>query len=98
LVLAPESQLTLSALRAFLRARLPDYMVPATFVRLEKLPLTPNGKVDRMSLPPPDEGNKLRDDAYVAPRTEIQKTVAGRLHRLLNLENDDVEENFFTLS
>jgi amino acid adenylation domain-containing protein len=97
LVLAPESHLTLSALRAFLRARLPDYMVPATFVRLEKLPVTPNGKVDRMSLPPPDGSNTLRDDAYVAPRTEMEKTVAGILERLLNLEHVDVEENFFSL-
>jgi amino acid adenylation domain-containing protein len=97
LVLAPESHLTLSALRAFLRARLPDYMVPATFVRLEKLPVTPNGKVDRMSLPAPDESNTLRDDAYAAPRTEMEKTVAGILERLLNLEHVDVEENFFSL-
>jgi amino acid adenylation domain-containing protein len=97
LVLAPESHLTLSALCAFLRARLPDYMVPATFVRLEKLPLTPNGKVDRMSLPAPDESNTLRDDAYAAPRTEMEKTVAGILERLLNLEHVDVDENFFSL-
>jgi amino acid adenylation domain-containing protein len=97
LVLVPESHLTLSALRAFLRARLPDYMVPATFVSLEKLPLTPNGKVDRMSLPAPDESNTLRDDARAAPRTEMEKTVAGILERLLNLEHVDVEENFFSL-
>ena len=97
LVLAPESHLTLSALRAFLQARLPDYMVPAIFVRLEKLPLTPNGKVDRMSLPAPDETNTLREDAYAAPRTEMEKTVAGILERLLKLEHVDVEENFFSL-
>ena len=97
LVLAPESHLTLSALRAFLQARLPDYMVPAIFVRLEKLPLTPNGKVDRMSLPAPDESNTLREDAYAAPRTEMEKTVAGILERLLKLEHVDVEENFFSL-
>ena len=97
LVLAPESHLTLSALRAFLWTRLPDYMVPATFVRLEKLPLTPNGKVDRMSLPAPDESNTWREDLYTAPRTEMEKTVAGMLERLLNLEHVDVEENFFSL-
>jgi amino acid adenylation domain-containing protein len=97
LVLAPESHLTLSALRAFLRARLPDYLVPAIFVRLKKLPLTPNGKVDRMSLPAPDESNTLREDAYAAPRTEMEKTVAGILERLLKLEHVDVEENFFSL-
>ena len=97
LVPVPESHVNLSALRAFLRASLPDYMVPATFVHLEKLPVTPNGKVDRMSLPAADESNTLRDDAYVAPRTEMEKTVAGMLEGLLNLEHVDVEENFFSL-
>ena len=72
-------------------------MVPATFVSLEELPLTPNGKVDRMSLPAPDESNTLRDDARAAPRTEMERTVAGILGRLLNLELVDVEENFFSL-
>jgi amino acid adenylation domain-containing protein len=97
LVPVPESHLTLSALRAFLRTRLPDYMVPATFVSLEKLPLTQNGKVDRKSLPAPDESNTLRDEARAAPRTEMEKTVARILERLLNLEHVDVEENFFSL-
>jgi acyl carrier protein len=97
LVPMPESHLTLSALRAFLRARLPDYMVPATFVSLEKLLVTPNGKVDRMSLPAPDESNTLRDDPRAAPRTQMEKTVASILERLLNLDHVDVEENFFSL-
>jgi amino acid adenylation domain-containing protein len=93
----PEFHLTLSALRAFLRARLPDYMVPATFVSLEKLPVTSNGKVDRLSLPAPDKCNTLRDDARAASQTELEKTVAGILERLLNLQHVNVEENFFSL-
>jgi amino acid adenylation domain-containing protein len=97
LVPVPGSYLTLSVLRTFLRARLPDYMVPATFVILGELPLTPNGKVDRMSLPPPGESNTLRDDPRAAPRTEMEKTVAGILEGVLNLEHVDVEENFFSL-
>jgi acyl carrier protein len=97
LIPVPGSYLTLSALRGFLRARLPDYMVPATFVSLENLPLTPNGKVDRMSLPPPDESHTLRDDPRAAPRTEMEKTVAGILEGVLNLDHVDVEENFFSL-
>src|SRR5260370_41403851 len=72
-------------------------MVPATFVRLQKLPLTANGKVDRMSLPAADDINTLRDSAYTAPRTEMEKTVAGILERLLELEQVDVEDNFFSL-
>ena len=96
-VAVPQSHPTLGELRDFLGARLPDFMVPATFVRLEKLPLTANGKVDRMSLPAPEDTNTLRDSAYTAPRTDMEKTVAGILERVLGLEHVDVEENFFSL-
>jgi amino acid adenylation domain-containing protein len=96
-VAVPQSQPTLGELRDFLEARLPDFMVPATFVRLEKLPLTANGKVDRKSLPAADETNTLRDSSYTAPRTDIEKTIAGILERLLELEHIDVEDNFFSL-
>jgi amino acid adenylation domain-containing protein len=96
-VAAPKSQPTLGEFRDLLGARLPDYMIPATYVRLESLPLTPNGKVDRAALPLPDDTNTLRDNAFTAPRTDMEKAVAGILGRLLGLENVDVEENFFAL-
>jgi amino acid adenylation domain-containing protein len=96
-VAVTRSRPTLGELRNFLEARLPDFMVPATFVRLEKLPLTASGKVDRMSLPAPDASNTLREETRAAPRTEMEKTVARILARLLNLEDVDVEENFFAL-
>ncbi len=92
-----QSQLTLSELRNFLAARLPDFMVPAKFVRLEKLPLIANGKIDRMSLPPADDTNTLRDNACAVPGTDVEKTVAAILARLLEVEHVDVEDNFFSL-
>ena len=87
----------LGELRDFLSAQLPDYMVPATFVKLDALPLTPNGKVDRGALPAPDDTNTLRDNAFTPPRTDIEKTVGTILTCLLGLEQVDVEENFFAL-
>jgi amino acid adenylation domain-containing protein len=87
----------LTGLREFLCARLPEFMVPAAFVALERLPLTPNGKVDRGALPPPDLANTLRDGELVAPRTEVERTVAGLLAPLLGVDQVDVEANFFTL-
>jgi amino acid adenylation domain-containing protein len=96
-VAAPESQPTPGELRDFLGARLPDYMIPATYVRLERLPLTPNGKVDRAALPAPNDTNTLRDTAFTAPRTDMEKAVAGILGKLLGLDKVDVEENFFAL-
>ena len=97
LVLAPESTLTPSELRDFLRGRLPDYMVPETFVKLDKLPLSANGKVHRAALPEPSESNILRDHTFTAPRNDLEKTVAGILGSLLDMEQVDVTANFFAL-
>ena len=57
-VARPDAAATPHNLREYVRAKLPDYMVPAVFVRMEGLPLTPNGKVDRGALPPPDAGRR----------------------------------------
>ncbi len=96
-VAVPQFQPTLAQFRDFLRDRLPDYMVPAVFVQLNELPLTANGKIDRKSLPTPTEENRLRNRPYTVPRANTEKTIAGILERLLELEHVDVDENFFSL-
>ena len=68
-----EGQPSLSELRAFLEAKLPDFMIPSAFVLLEALPLTPNRKIDRRALPAPDSARPNLDDAYVAPRTPAER-------------------------
>jgi acyl carrier protein len=88
---------THTELRNFVATRLPDYMVPATFVKLDSLPLNPNGKVDRAVLPGPNAANMLRDDAFVEPRTIIEKRVAEILAALLDLEQVSAVDNFFLL-
>jgi amino acid adenylation domain-containing protein len=88
---------TCAGLREFLGARLPDYMLPAMFVRLDTMPLTPNGKVDRAALPVPDAANTIVDGAIHAPKTEIEEIVARTVAPLLGLERVDVEANFFSL-
>jgi len=97
LVLAEEGAPAPTELRDFLKARLPEYMVPEIFVRLESLPLSPNGKVDRALLPAPTEENTLRDQEITAPRTDVEKTVANMLGTLLGTDRVDVEGNFFVL-
>jgi amino acid adenylation domain-containing protein len=97
LVTTPGGPPTPSELRDFLRARLPDYMVPETFVTLASLPLSANGKIDRSKLPAPNEANTLRDHIFTAPRTDLEKRVADILVSLLGVERVDVEGNFFEL-
>jgi acyl-CoA synthetase (AMP-forming)/AMP-acid ligase II len=65
-----------SDLRAFLREKLPEYMIPAIFVQLDALPLTPNGKVNRRALPAPDLRQPTLDRAFVAPESEHEIALA----------------------
>ncbi len=81
-------------LRAYLKERLPEYMVPSAFVTLEEMPLTPNGKVDRKALPKLERGG---GDAYIAARTPVEEVLVGIWEQLLKLERVGVHENFFEL-
>jgi len=96
-VLDSESQASAADLRSFLERDLPQYMVPAVFVRLESLPLTRNGKVDHASLPTPNPENTLRDEAFTSPRTPVEERLALMLSALLGLEQVSVHDNFFML-
>lgn len=84
-------------LRAFLRQRLPDFMVPSTFVRMERLPLTHNGKVDRMTLPAPGTDRPELEESYVAPRTHTEEVIARIWRRVLGLHQVGVHDDFFQL-
>ncbi len=94
---AAKAQPMHTELRNFIAARVPEYMVPATFVKLETLPLNPSGKVDRAALPAPNAENTLRDSSFVAPRTPIEERLAAMLALLLDLDRVGVEDNFFLL-
>ncbi|MET8505486.1 amino acid adenylation domain-containing protein [Streptomyces sp. NPDC004787] len=87
--------LTGADLRARLRESLPDYMVPNWFVLLDVLPLTPNGKVDRRALPQPDGDRPDTDTDYVAPRSEVERVIAGIWSEVLGLDRIGVHDNFF---
>jgi acyl carrier protein len=96
-VVRSESYPSASDLRSFLEKELPQYMVPAVFVRLDSFPLTQNGKVDRAALPAPNCENTLRDEEFTAPRTPLEERLATMLSSLLNLEQVSVHDNFFML-
>lgn len=82
-------------LRAFLRRRLPEYMVPASFMQLDALPRTATGKVDRRALRPPAALSDSNN--YRAPRTALQHAVVAIWQETLNIERVGVNENFFDL-
>ena len=87
---------TNSDLRHFLKAQLPDYMMPSAFVVLEALPLTPNGKVDRRALPQPELRPEL-EPTFVAPRTPIEEILANIWGCVLGIEQVGIDDNFFEL-
>jgi amino acid adenylation domain-containing protein len=88
---------TISELRGFLRSKLPDYMIPSMFVRIDALPLTPNGKVDRKALPEPEKARPLLDVLYVEPRNELERGLAQIWAGVLSLKSVGVHDNFFDL-
>lgn len=88
------TQLT-SQLREHIKVRLPDYMVPALWVVLERLPLTLNGKVDRHALPLPQ--SPPAEAEYVAPATELEQAVADIWAALLRLDRVGAQDNFFEI-
>ncbi len=88
---------TMTDLRAHLLTTLPDYMVPVAVVWLDAFPLTGNGKLDRRALPSPDLGAAVDADAYVAPRTPSETTLAAIWADVLGIERVGVDDNFFEL-
>ncbi|MGL4858456.1 MAG: thioesterase domain-containing protein, partial [Enterobacteriaceae bacterium] len=84
-----------TVLRRELKSFLPDYMIPAHFVWLEKLPLTVNGKVDREALPAPDLS--ARSVSFVAPRTATEEWLVQIWCQLLNRTCISTDEDFFAL-
>jgi amino acid adenylation domain-containing protein/FkbH-like protein len=86
-----------SDLLAFLKGKLPAYMVPSAFVRLDTLPMTPAGKVDRRALPEPGRGRPELSSKFVAPRTPVEEVIAKIWEQVLELEGIGVEDNFFDL-
>jgi amino acid adenylation domain-containing protein len=88
---------SIDELRTFLGQHLPDYMIPSTFVFLKTMPLTSNGKIDRAALPAPDEARPDLQRLFVAPRTPVEKELAGIWAEFLKLNEVGVHDNFFEL-
>jgi len=96
-VLKQDLEATAIELRAYLKEKLPDFMIPSVFVFLENLPLSPNGKVDRKALPEPDMSQHVSEEIFVAPRTPIEEVLTGIWSEVLGIERIGIHDNFFEL-
>jgi amino acid adenylation domain-containing protein len=97
LVLASGAELSERDLHELLVRDLPDYMIPSSFVVLDRIPVNANGKLDQSALPAPAESNQLRRDRYVAPRNELEEMVESIVGPILGLNKISIHDNFFLL-
>ncbi|HYJ09722.1 MAG TPA: amino acid adenylation domain-containing protein, partial [Polyangiaceae bacterium] len=84
-------------LRAHLKKTLPDYMVPANFVALDKMPLTPSGKIDRRALPAPDASVERSEGEFIAPTTPMEQVMAELWSSMLGVGRVSIHDDFFAL-
>jgi len=96
-VVTGNEAVTNSDLHQWLLERVPYYMVPAAFERLEALPLTANGKVDVQALPAPQGLRPTLAAAYVAPQSEIERAIASVWQTVLKVDQVGIHDNFFEL-
>ncbi|MGB7921969.1 MAG: amino acid adenylation domain-containing protein [Pyrinomonadaceae bacterium] len=97
IVTEQEEAVTGIELRSYLLERLPEYMLPTSYVHLERMPLTPNGKVDRPALPAPEQAHADTLSGATAPRTPTEEIVAGIFCEVLGLPHVGIHDDFFEL-
>jgi hypothetical protein len=97
IILQQDEALTTTELSAYLRTKLPDYMVPSAFVIMNSLPLTPTGKIDRRALPQPDKAARDSKLPFVAPRNSVERELTEVWCEILGLDRVGIHDNFFDL-
>ena len=97
--LVPEAGASLSVreLRGTMKEKLPDFMIPSSFIFLSAIPLTTNGKVDRAALPAPDHSRPELEEQFVAPRDQVEELLARIWSEVLGIEQVGIHDNFFEL-
>ena len=89
--------LNIVALREYLTAELPDYMVPSHFIQLEAMPLNVNGKIDKKALPEPDPDSIFHGGEYAAPRNQAEEELVRIWQEVLGIGRIGINDNFFVL-
>jgi amino acid adenylation domain-containing protein len=95
LVMSESSANSINDIRDYLKARLPDYMIPAIFIPMESLPVLPSGKINRLALPSPQQGSLGRREQLVRPRNAIEEKLCSIWCEVLELDEVGIDDNFF---
>jgi amino acid adenylation domain-containing protein len=90
-------EIQVSELRGYLKQKLPEYMMPASFVILDALPLTSHNKLDRRALPDPEPYHPALESTFIQPQTEMEKTLCDIWQTALQIEGVGINDNFFDL-
>ncbi len=94
-IFSPDSRQSIDELRAYLKEKMPDYMLPSAFVTMHEFPITPNGKLDRTRMPAPEDSATAGEKGFVAPRTPLERFFAEHWKKILNVEQVGIHDNFF---
>lgn len=97
IVFCEKQQTTQQALRQFLQAKLPDYMVPACFIVLSEMPLNANGKIDKKALPEPEFGRQVATTDFLAPEQHLELVIAKVWENYLHIKPIGIHDSFFEL-
>ena len=97
LILKKKDKIDINSLIAFLKEKVPDYMVPSFYIELDKFPLTPNGKIDRKALPEPDGNIIIKDKKNYDYGTGFEKEVAVIWKDILEIRKISNSDNFFAI-
>jgi amino acid adenylation domain-containing protein len=92
-----EQKPSVSDLRQFLKAKLPDYMIPVAYVYLDTLPLTPTGKIDRQAFPFPDQSLLLLNQSFAPPQNNTERKLARIWSDVLDIEKIGIDDDFFAI-
>ncbi|NOX88829.1 MAG: amino acid adenylation domain-containing protein, partial [Calditrichaeota bacterium] len=95
--LQPGQKAEANELRAHIKAELPDYMVPSAFVRLDEIPISATGKINYRALPAPEYDRSSLEQAYAAPRNEVETILAEIWQEILSVDKIGIHDNFFEL-
>lgn len=96
-VFEPETSLTLSQMREFLKDRLPDYLIPSALVQLDAMPLTPNGKIYRKGLPVIEQIKGESERVPDPPRNHVEEALSWMWAEVLGVEEVGIHDDFFEI-